>query len=72
MHGELVIALCPDVFLGGSKSDYMKHAEAFFDLIETQGARLPSQRRFEARERTRKSGIAVSHVQYEIITGLLA
>ncbi|TAN03817.1 MAG: Ldh family oxidoreductase [Rhizobiaceae bacterium] len=72
LHGELVIALCPDVFLGDSKSDYMKRAEAFFDLIETQGARLPSQRRFEARERTSRSGIAISRVQYEIIAGLLA
>ena len=70
-HGELVIALSPDVFLGDKKDEYLQRAEALLDLIEAQGARLPSARRFEARSRTVDHGVAVSQVQYDIIQSLL-
>ncbi|MCP1312871.1 MULTISPECIES: Ldh family oxidoreductase [unclassified Halomonas] len=53
-HGELVIALSPQAFLGSEAEHHLRHAETLFDEILGQGARLPSQRRFEARERTRR------------------
>ena len=70
-HGELVIALCPDVFLGDLKSEYFQRAEVFLGMIEAQGARLPSARRFDARKRTLERGVSVSNVQYDIIQSLL-
>ncbi|MBN3853501.1 Ldh family oxidoreductase [Paraburkholderia sp. Ac-20340] len=50
-HGELVIAIDPQRFLGSDHAAGQARAESLFDAIVDQGARLPSQRRFEARER---------------------
>ncbi|MFG6666165.1 Ldh family oxidoreductase [Halomonas sp. HNIBRBA4712] len=59
LHGELVIALCPQAFLGSDADYHLRHADTLFDNILEQGARLPSQRRFEARERTRRYGMSL-------------
>jgi LDH2 family malate/lactate/ureidoglycolate dehydrogenase len=56
MHGELLIALDPAAFLGGAVAENLDRAEHLFDAIVRQGARLPSQRRYEARERSLKNG----------------
>ncbi len=69
-HGELVIALCPDVFLKDAKDRHFESGEALLNDIVAQGARLPSQRRFEARVRTGLNGIRVSRHQYEILKSL--
>lgn len=69
-HGELVIALCPNVFLKDAKDRYFESAEGLLNNIVAQGARLPSQRRFEARVRTGLNGISVSRPQYEILKSL--
>lgn len=58
-HGELIIALDPKVFLGGAMAENMQRAEKMFDAITSQGARLPSQRRYEARARNRELGVPV-------------
>lgn len=58
-HGELIIALDPKVFLGGAMAENMQRAEKMFDAITGQGARLPSQRRYEARARNRELGVPV-------------
>ena len=42
-----------------SAEDNEQRAEALFDAIVGQGARLPSQRRFEARARSEANGVNV-------------
>jgi delta1-piperideine-2-carboxylate reductase len=71
-HGELIIALCPDVFLKEARDDHLQNAETLLDRIVAQGARLPSQRRYEARERTKLHGITVSRAQFDILKTLKA
>ncbi|WP_145155749.1 Ldh family oxidoreductase [Pseudomonas oryzihabitans] len=48
-HGELILAFDPQRFLGAVVADYQQRAEQLFAGIEAQGARLPSQRRYQAR-----------------------
>lgn len=64
-HGELIIAMDPKRFLGDDTSQYMANAETLFSSILAQGARLPSQRRFEARERSRHDGVAIPEALYQ-------
>lgn len=63
-HGELILAMDPARFLGENAAHYMANAETLFSSIIDQGARLPSQRRYEARERTRKEGVVISEALY--------
>lgn len=58
-HGELIIAFNPDIFSAVRREEGNAHAEAMFDAIVGQGARLPSQRRFEARARSEANGVKV-------------
>lgn len=58
-HGELILAFDPKVFLGGAMGENMQRAETMFGAITGQGARLPSQRRYEARARNNDRGIPV-------------
>lgn len=57
--GELVIALDPKGFLGADFADRFAAAEAMFATIEGQGARLPSARRYTARAKSLKEGVAI-------------
>jgi delta1-piperideine-2-carboxylate reductase len=59
-HGEIIIAFSPKVFAAGRPGNPLARAEALFEAIEGQGARLPSQRRFMARERSEREGISLS------------
>lgn len=54
-HGELVVALDPETF-GAS----LENAEVLFEAIVAQGARLPSQRRRQAKERSKTEGLLIS------------
>lgn len=54
-HGELIIAIDPDRF--GVSFDA---AEGLFQEITAQGARLPSQRRRTAKQRSQKDGLLIS------------
>lgn len=56
-HGELIIAFDPASFLGTALDANMEKAERLFDAIAGQGARLPSQRRYEARDRASRTGV---------------
>jgi delta1-piperideine-2-carboxylate reductase len=55
-----IIAFDPSVFGGADAGDNARRAEALFAGIVGQGARLPSQRRFEARERSVHHGVTLS------------
>ena len=54
--GELIIAIDPAGFLSQSARPHMARAETLFESIVGQGARLPSQRRYEARARVAAAG----------------
>ncbi|RIY02691.1 oxidoreductase [Aureimonas flava] len=59
-HGELILAFCPKRFAAGRPGDPLAAGEHLFAAIVGQGARLPSQRRFQARDRSAREGIALS------------
>jgi LDH2 family malate/lactate/ureidoglycolate dehydrogenase len=71
MHGELIIALDPASFLGSALAANLDRAENLFDAIVGQGARLPSQRRYEARERSLKDGVYIPKQLYDDLKALL-
>lgn len=62
-HGELILALDPGRFSAGRPGDPFERAEILFDAIASQGARLPSQRRFVARERTMREGVVLTEAE---------
>lgn len=64
LHGELVIILDPASFLGGSLGQNLDRAEMLFEAISGQNARLPSQRRYEARRRTMRDGMNIPRALY--------
>ncbi|SDM24439.1 Malate/lactate/ureidoglycolate dehydrogenase, LDH2 family [Modicisalibacter muralis] len=70
-HGELIIALDPKRFLGDAADQHLARAETLFESIQSQGARLPSQRRYEARERSLKKGVDIPEDLYEELNRLL-
>lgn len=69
-HGELIIAISPEVFLGKDAEHHLQHAEVLFDNILGQGARLPSQRRFKARENSLKNGVTLPKALYNELVAL--
>lgn len=70
-HGEIVIALNPESFLGAAMAEHMARAEIMFSAITDQGARLPSQRRYEARERSLANGsVTIPKQLYDDICAL--
>ena len=69
-HGELILAMDPERFLGSTLEDYMARAEDLFSSIIAQGARLPSQRRYAARQRTQKEGISIPESLYQELSRL--
>lgn len=56
LGGELIIAIDPAGFLGQHAGEHLARAESVFEGITRQGARLPSSRRFEARQRSLERG----------------
>jgi len=69
-HGELILALDPERFMGADVDRSEASAEAFFDAIVDQGARLPSQRRHEARARSLQNGVAIPQQLYDDLVAL--
>ena len=55
-HGQLILAFDPALFSGGNLAENDARAERLFADIIDQGARLPSQRRYEARKRNLERG----------------
>ena len=59
-HGELIIAFSPERFATARGGLDPARAEALFDAVLGQGARLPSQRRFAARAVSDAQGIRLT------------
>jgi delta1-piperideine-2-carboxylate reductase len=70
-HGELIVAFSPERLLGMDKAAALERAEDLFRQITEQGARLPSQRRFEARQRSQSDGVKITRIQHNLLQGLL-
>ncbi|MET3826353.1 LDH2 family malate/lactate/ureidoglycolate dehydrogenase [Sphingomonas sp. PvP055] len=68
--GELILAIDPAGFLGDAVAEHLKRAEAMFAAIERQGARLPSQRRYAARQRSLADGVVLPAALYDDIMAL--
>ncbi len=71
--GEFIMAIDPARCVpGGDKQAQLDHAEALFSkILEQEGTRLPSDRRFAARSATAEQGISIPLSLYETIQGLL-
>ena len=70
-HGELILAFDPRFFSGRDPALDQAGAEALFAAITGQGARLPSQRRFEARARSQIHGVQVARTLHADILALM-
>jgi delta1-piperideine-2-carboxylate reductase len=71
LGGELILAIDPAGFLGAMATDHLQRAETLFAGINGQGARLPSQRRYEARARALSEGtVHVPRALYEDLVRL--
>ncbi len=62
-HGALVIAMDPAVFAARSGRDPIAEGERLLGAIGAQGARLPSQRRFQARVKSLAEGITLTDAE---------
>ncbi|MCY1459619.1 Delta(1)-pyrroline-2-carboxylate reductase [compost metagenome] len=70
-HGELLLAFDPQRFGADDFEQGQQRAEQLFHAITGQGARLPSQRRFTARQRSQAEGVWVERSLLRDIEGLL-
>jgi len=66
-HGELILAFSPARFAAGRPGDPLVAAEALFEAILGQGARLPGQRRLAFRARSEAEGIALDGDELALI-----
>jgi LDH2 family malate/lactate/ureidoglycolate dehydrogenase len=71
LGGELILAIDPHGFLGALAGEHLARAERLFEAMEAQGARLPSQRRYEARARSLAEGVQVPAQLFAEIRALL-
>ena len=71
LHGELVIVIDPQTFAESGRTGFVERAEQLFASIVAQGARLPSERRYAARERHRETGIPIGTSLLEEVEALL-
>ncbi|MEO9909395.1 MAG: Ldh family oxidoreductase, partial [Lentilitoribacter sp.] len=70
-HGEILIAFNPDLLSGGHTERNDERAERLFADIVDQGARLPSQRRYIAREQNiQQDAVSIPRALYEDILAL--
>ncbi|WP_458525958.1 Ldh family oxidoreductase [Onishia taeanensis] len=69
-HGELIIAMDPARITGSAAPQHMLRSERLFELVQQQGARLSSQRRYQARRRHHEQGVTLSRALYEDILRL--
>jgi LDH2 family malate/lactate/ureidoglycolate dehydrogenase len=71
-HGELILAFDRKVFIGAHAAQHVARAETMFESIAGQGARLPSQRRYEARARSKVHGVRIPKALYDDLQALLS
>ncbi|WOC14723.1 Ldh family oxidoreductase [Pseudochrobactrum sp. MP213Fo] len=71
-HGELIIAFNPDLMSAvAGKPIADDGAEDLFARITAQGARLPGERRYQARKRSAENGIKVPKALYNKIKAMI-
>lgn len=70
LGGELIIAISPEKILGPFTNYYLEKAEELFDGYRDQELRLPSARRYQARQRNMRLGTV--QVQDHIYQSLMA
>ncbi|RZN22597.1 MULTISPECIES: Ldh family oxidoreductase [unclassified Escherichia] len=68
--GELILALDPQRFLGEDAGRHLARAETLFSQMQAQGARLPGERRYQARLRSEQQGVEISQSLYDDIRSL--
>lgn len=71
-HGELIIAIDPASTAGSNFEQHLARAENFFSRVESQGARLPSQRRYKNRAKSNKNGMEISEKLYNELLATLS
>lgn len=71
-HGALILAFDPARFSAQTGRDPIAEGERLFAAIGDQGARLPSQRRFAARQQAEAEGIALSEAEFRQLDRLEA
>jgi LDH2 family malate/lactate/ureidoglycolate dehydrogenase len=59
LGGELIVAIDPAGLLGDQVEAHLARAESIFAAVEEQGARLPSQRRYAARAKSKVQGVHI-------------
>ena len=59
IHGEVIIAFDPMGFAAPTGTGHLDRAETVFDAITGQGLRLPSERRYAARQKSLHDGIKI-------------
>lgn len=69
--GEFLIAIDPEhCKVPGATADFADRAERVFaDVLSQEGTRLPSARRYAAREQSRRDGVAVSATLLQTLRG---
>lgn len=72
VHGELILAFDPAQFSAGRAGNPLDRAEHLFETLMGSGARLPSQRRFRAREKAVNEGIILTGAEVLTLDRLLA
>lgn len=70
-HGELIIAFDPSFFSSRDPAIDQASAEQLLQAISGQGARLPSERRYNARTRSIAHGVDIARALHEDILALL-
>lgn len=70
-HGELIIAFDPHLLGLGQDEANEARVDALLSGFSEQGARMPSQRRFAARERSLKDGVHIAKPLYDRVISLL-
>lgn len=70
--GQLIIAMDPARFNPtGDPEAHLAHGEKLFEkILEQEGTRLPSARRYEARERTPSEGVTIPRSLFESLESL--
>ena len=71
--GELIVAFDPNVLGLGNLDELFGRSEALFEaVLEQEGTRLPSDRRYAARARTAAKGISIPVALYDTLLELQA
>jgi LDH2 family malate/lactate/ureidoglycolate dehydrogenase len=70
-HGELILVFDPARLLGDDHAAAMGRAEQLFHEVNSQGARLASERRYSARQRSLAHGVRIPRIQDDLLKQLL-